>query len=322
MTTLDELDLDPAIVRWNERMAEHAQNLPDLAGPLSPARRAAARELSDLLAVEFTLPIPDAVTIEDVTIDGPGGPLRMRRFRPDGIEIPAPTQLFLHGGGFYGGTIDEVLNDRLCARRSLDAGIQIYSLEYRLAPEYQYPAASEDAIAAVHALAGSAALGADPQRLGIGGNSAGAAIGASAAIMLRDAAGPALVHQGFEVLPAALRAVGSSGEEFSTGFGIEDAADLVEVYVGRGIPPYAAEPLEVPDLSGLPPTLIMAAEYDPLRDGAVAYGERLRDAGVEVEIVIGRGHLHGSVGLTAAMPAARVWQETQARALRAAYHPA
>lgn len=244
----------------------------------------------------------------------------MRRFRPLGLDDPAPTQLFLHGGGFYAGTVDEVLNDRLCAARAKDAGIQICSLEYRLAPEHPYPAAAEDAIAAVHALATSPALGADPRRLGIGGNSAGAAIAASAAILIRDASGPRLIHQGFEVLPAALTPVGASALEFTTGFGVDDAAALVELYVGPGDIPYAAEPLAVPDLSGLPPTLILAAEYDPLRDGAVAYGERLREAGTAVDVVIGRGHLHGSPGLTAVLPSARTWQETHSSALRAAYH--
>ncbi|MEI3848744.1 MULTISPECIES: alpha/beta hydrolase fold domain-containing protein [unclassified Microbacterium] len=324
MTAVHDLDLHPAIRAWGERIAEHSAAFPELAGRAAAPRRAAALRVSDLVAAEFTLPAPDDVAIDEVAIDGPDGTLRLRRFRPAGIADLAPTQLFLHGGGFFGGTVDEILNDRLCARRARDARIQIASLEYRLAPEHRYPAAAEDAMAALTALASDPALGADPARLGIGGNSAGAAIAASAVILLRDRARrgetvPPVLHQDLEVLPAALRLVGSSGERYADGFGLDDAAELVEVYVGPGEPPYAAAPLDVPDLTGLPPALLMVAEFDPLRDSGIRYGERLRAAGVPATVIVGEGHLHGTPGITAALPAARDWQDRHSRALATAY---
>ncbi len=320
--TPQELDLHLAILRWAERIEEIATGLPDLAAPPSAARRRAALILSDALAAEFTLPVPEGVRIDDIALDGDGPSLRARRFRPSALgSAPAPTQLFLHGGGFIGGTIDETLNDRICAARALDAGIQIVSLEYRLAPEHTYPAAAHDAISALTALRHD--RGVDAERLGIGGNSAGATIAASAAILLRDDDAPPLHHVDLEVVPAALRPVGDSAKEYRAGFGLDDADSLAVAYLGTAAAlddlPHAASPLDVDDLGGLPPTLIMVAEHDPLRDSGVAYAGRLRDAGVDVTEHVGRGHLHGSPGLTAALPIARDWQRRHADALRVAY---
>ncbi|WZH35517.1 MAG: alpha/beta hydrolase [Microbacterium enclense] len=132
-------DLAPAILDWARRVEAAAQELPDLHGPYGPRRRAAAAKLSDALATWSTQEAPATVDISDHQIEGPGGTMLLRRYRPQGLSDRAPTQLFLHGGGFYAGSVHEVLNDRLCARRAQDAGIQLYSLDYRLAPEHRYP---------------------------------------------------------------------------------------------------------------------------------------------------------------------------------------
>lgn len=321
MTTLADLDLDPGIRRWIARIDQLSPGIAGIDSPDPAVQREAARELSDLLAVDFTLPVPDGVEIDDVIIDGPGGPLRMRRYRPDAASDPAPTQLWLHGGGFYAGTVDEVLNERLCARRAVESGVQIFSLEYRLAPEHPYPAPVLDAIAALGALVADAArLGVDTERLGIGGNSAGAAIAASTAIRLRDLGGPRLVHVDLEVPPASMRRVGRSAEDYGVGFGLDQLEQIVAMYAGPG---GAADgrisPLDVDDLHGLPSTLILAGEHDPLRDAGVQYAERLQQAGVPVELYVGPGHLHGTPGLTAAFDGAREWQELHARHLASEY---
>ena len=319
MSSPRDLVLDPAILDWASRIEAAAREIPDLRCPYGPRRRAAAAKLSDALATWSTAEAPATVAVSDHRIDGPGGEMLLRRYRPEGLTDRAPTQLFLHGGGFYAGSVHEVLNDRLCARRAQDAGIQMFSLDYRLAPEHRYPAAVLDALAALQVLADDPRFGVDAERLGLGGNSAGAAIAASAALAARGGDGPTIGHLDLEVVPGALVPIGESARRYSSGFGLDDAAALIEVYVGPGEIPVGASPLDVPDLTGLPATLITVAEYDPLRDSGLALAQRLRDAGVRVRVLRGLGHLHGTVGLTAILPAAVRLQNVHSLALAAAY---
>lgn len=323
MTSVEELRLDPGILAWAARIEQHAEQLPALRSSDLALRRQAARRLSDLLAEEFTEPAPSSVEITTSWIDGPAGPLELRRYRPAGLPSPAPTQLALHGGGFTSGTVHELLNDRLLAARALAAGIQVVALGYRLAPEHPYPAAVDDTIHALRVLtteAGPSRFDVDPGRLGIAGNSAGGGIAASAVLHLRDAGDLQLVHQALEVPAVSLTPSGDSATRYARGFGLDDAEALVPLYLGgpRAADAYAS-PLEADDLSGLPPTLIQVAEHDPLRDAGLAYGRRLVEAGVSTMTWIGRGHVHASGGLTAVMAGAREWQAVQATALREAY---
>ncbi|TPW77470.1 alpha/beta hydrolase fold domain-containing protein [Schumannella soli] len=311
-----DIDFEPGIRVWIDRIEQLAPTLPDLASADPAVQRVAARELSDLLAVDCTLPIPDGVELDDLVLGGRPA----RRYRPAGVEGPMPTQLWLHGGGFFAGTIDEVLNDRLSARRALDSGVQIVSLEYRLAPEAHYPAQIEDALGALEALDADAdRLGVDTSRLGIGGNSAGAAIAASTALHARDA-GVELLHVTLEVPPTAMPPVGDSAVEFATGFGLDGVEQIIHLYAGPDGPAdgYIA-PLDVADLTELPPHLILVAEYDPLRDSGTQYAERLGAAGVDVDLYFGPGHLHGSPGQTAVSPAAVEFQREHSQRLAAAY---
>lgn len=310
--------LSPEIREWIRRIRELSATLPDLESRDMGARRQAQRELSDLLAVEFTAPAPAGVEIDDIMLAGGAGPLRARRYRPAAATGALPTMLWLHGGGWTGGTIDELLNDRLCADRALRSGVQIVALEYRLAPEHPFPAPVDDAVAAVASLRERAdELAVDADRLGIGGNSAGATIAATTALRQRDAGAP-LHHQTLEVLPAALRLFGSSMHRYlgaAEREGVEHLADLYRA----GAPLTDASPLDAPDHRGLAPALILAAEFDPLRDGATAYADALRVAGVPVALRIGPGHDHASPGLTGRWQGAREWRDVFVSELADAY---
>jgi len=317
MSTADMLALDAPVRDWLRRIDEIVADLPEYRSPDPAAHRRAARILSDLLAAEFTDPTPAGVEAEELRLAGADGALRARRFRPAGSSGPLPTMLWLHGGGWISGTIDELLNESTTADRALRSCVQIVSLEYRLAPEYPYPAPVDDAVAALADLRARAAeLRIDPDRLGIGGNSAGATIAASAALRERDA-GRRLHHQALEVLPASLRPLGSLSKQRRRASGMDGAEHLAELY-RAGAPLAECSPLDALDHRGLAPALILAAEFDPLRDGAVAYARTLEDAEVPVILRIGAGHVHGSPGLTA-WQGARDWRDVFVAEVAAAY---
>ena len=322
MSTADTLLLDAPVRAWLRRIDEILVDLPEHGSPDPAAHRRAAKVLSDLLAAEFTEPTPPGVETEELRLTGAAGPLRARRFRSAGSSGPLPTMLWLHGGGWIAGTIDEVLNESTTADRALRSAVQIVSLEYRLAPEHPFPAPVDDAVAALADLRARAGeLGVDPARLGIGGNSAGATIAASAALRERDA-GRRLHHQALEVLPATLRPLDGPSEQQRRASGMDSAELLAGIY-RAGAPLAECSPLDAADHRGLAPALILAAEFDPLRNGAVAYARALEDAEVPVTLRIGAGHVHGSPGLTA-WQGARDWRDVFVAEVAAAYaseHP-
>lgn len=321
MTTLDDVDLDPGIRHWISLLEQGARNLPDLASPDLALQRAAGRRLSDLVAAECTRPVPEGVDIDDIVMRGPRSDVRARRYRPSAVAGAMATQLWLHGGGFISGSPDELVNERLCARRALDCGVQVLSLDYRLAPEHSYPAPVVDVLDAVEALTRTPdQFGVDPARLGIGGASAGAAIAASAALRIRDAGLPRLVHLALEVPVASFPPEGPSAETYATGFGLDTIEEMIQMYIGpNGPSDEYASPLGAGDLSGLPRTLITVAEHDPLRDSGVRLARRLSQSGVAVDLIWAAGHVHASIAQTAVSSLARDWETQVARRLRLAY---
>jgi acetyl esterase len=252
------LDLDPAIVEWAAHIAEIATMLPGLTSSDMQARRAAERVLSDKLAREYTEEQVPGVLIHAVTIATAIGRLRIRRYRPVDLPDLAPTELFLHGGGFISGSVDELINDRLLTRRAHDARLQVISVDYRLAPEHPYPAAVDDVIAVLDVVREQPErFGVDVLRIGIGGVSAGAGIAASAALHLRDRGDDVLIHQSLEVPAVALRAFGLSAVKYARGYGLDGYQDLAALYLGEaGRQASTAQPLFAPELSGLPSAFI------------------------------------------------------------------
>lgn len=268
---------------------------------------------------------PEVGRLEDMTIPGPGGPLRVRLTAPEGRGGAVPGLVFFHGGGWVAGSI--ATHDHLCRAIARDAGVAVVSVEYRLAPEDPFPAAVDDAEAATAWVAGNArTLGIDPARLAVGGDSAGGNLAAVVARRARDKGGPApalalaLQVLLYPITDADLNT--PSYRENAEGFFLTRAAmawywDQYLPDVSRRRDPDAS-PLRADDLAGLPPALVVTAGYDPLRDEAEAYARRLADAGVAVRLSPYPGMIHGFLRRFAAFEQGNKALAEVARALREA----
>lgn len=324
--------LDPAIADWLRRLAELERQITGLDAPTPAEQRPARRELADRYAAEFCLPVDERVEITELELPVSGGRTSyLRRYRRR--DVPAtealPTQLFLHGGGFLFGSPRELVNDSLVGHRAAATGLQIFSLAYGLAPEHPYPVGRDDALAALtHLHRHAAELGVDTDRLGLGGNSAGATIAASTALTI--AAGRATVpaprHVFLEVPAGSLRPEQFEFTELPADLP-ERARDIsasVETLLGAylgdpdGLDEFVS-PADAPDPSGVPPTLVLTAQYDELRPTGQLLVDRWRDAGVPVTHHELAGHLHASCSLTATFDGARRWQSVANAELRRAY---
>lgn len=240
---------------------------------------------------------PGALAIEDRTIAGPGGALRLRLYLPVSTG-PLPALVYFHGGGFMLGDLDTE-HDR-CVDYAQQVGCVVVSVDYRLAPEHPFPAASDDALAALTWLAEEAEwLGVDRDRIAVGGGSAGACLAAGLALRVRDAGGPKIAYV-LLVQPALdhLQSQPSAKSFQDTPF--LKAADLPptwNAYLGATPPSDAAlawaAPFAAETLRGFPPTCILVGAVDPLRDEGLAFARRLIADETEVELHLLAGAPHG-----------------------------
>ena len=246
-----------------------------------------------------------AVPTEDRTVPGPGGEIPVRVYRPAATG-PLPVVVYFHGGGWVIGDIAS--QDTVCHRLAAGVPAVVVSVDYRLAPEHRYPAAVEDCEAATRWVSDhAAALGGDPGRLAVAGDSAGGNLAAVVALRARDAGGPPIAFQ-LLVYPAtdATRSLPSHTEN-GKGYLLETdtMAWFTDHYLGGADPLQPdVSPLFVTDLAGLPPAMVVTAEFDPLRDEGEAYAERLRQAGVAATTSRHDGMFHGFYGLDRVIPAA------------------
>jgi acetyl esterase len=244
-------------------------------------------------------------SVEDVALPSPSGALRLRSYRPADGRLP--VALFLHGGGWTVNDVDT--HDELCRRLAKRSGWMIASLDYRRAPEHPFPAPLEDAHLAYRWLLDNAdSIGCDPTCCAVFGESSGGAVAAGLTALLRDLGAPLPAYQVLAYPVADRFDRWPSYAERGTGYILDRA--LMEWYFSHLLPagspaetPYLI-PLETEDLSGLPPTLILTAEFDPLRDEGVAYAERLTEAGVPVEHVHASDQMHGFLLLGRVVPSA------------------
>ena len=246
------------------------------------------------LASKYGNRSPPAVgSVTDLTIPGPDGDLRARRYRP-ATEGTVPTVVFFHGGGYVFGGLET--HDVLCRRLTRESGCAVLSVAYRLAPEHPFPAAVEDCYAATRWAAGNPDRLGGADRLAVAGDSAGGALAAVVALMAAERDGPELAHQAL-LYPAT--GVEESQESVQQNAGIVlDESDLRffdECYYGSEIHrrnPYA-DPARAADLSGVAPATVVTAGFDPLRDGGKGYAEQLLADGVDVRYENYPAQVHG-----------------------------
>jgi acetyl esterase len=241
-------------------------------------------------------PPADIAGVREQTIEGPGGALRLRLYRPHGTG-PFPLLVFFHGSGFVLCSLDT--HDGMCRNLCAGAGCLVVSVDYRLAPEHKFPAGLDDCLFATRwAAAHAGELGADPGHIAVAGDSAGATMAAVTALRVRDEGGPALCGQLLLYPVTDYYTPGTpSYEENAEGYGL--TRDTMKWFwdhylrdPSEGGHPHAA-PLRAADVSRLPPALIVTAEYDPLRDEGERYADRLRAAGVMAELTRYDGVNHG-----------------------------
>ena len=246
-------------------------------------------------AVAAGLPLPVGA-VRDLTIDGADGPLRARHYAPAEPGGPHPLRVYVHGGGWVIGDLDT--HDNPCRMLARHAGVHVLSVDYRMGPEHRFPAAVDDARAALRwAFAHAAELGADPARVCVGGDSAGGNLAAVVSWLATHDGGPAPVFQLLVYPVTDLSEKRRSHELFADGFLLTDAemdwfrANYIASEDDRRDPRVSI--LRADDLSGLPPALVVTAGFDPLRDEGDAFAQALRDAGNVVAHRRFTGLIHG-----------------------------
>jgi acetyl esterase len=266
-----------------------------------------ARE-ADLASIQADAGEPEPVyRVDNRRIRGPAGLMPVRVYRPR-RRGPLPALVYFFGGGWTLGSIDT--SDGICRSLANAADCVVVVPGYRLAPEWKFPAAVEDCYAAVQWVARSAArIGVDPTRLAVGGDSAGGNLAAAVALLARDRGGAELVGQ-LLVYPntdysANDRSMRENADPYL--FNQTSVAWYWNHYLARkadGRNPLAS-PLRAGDHSGLPPALVITAEYDPLRDQGERYAKRLARAGVPVQRRRYDGMAHGFFAMSGILDAGK-----------------
>jgi acetyl esterase len=270
----------------------------------APAMHTLSPEDARALVVPLRMPREPVARLENRVINGAAGELRIRIYHPQDAAITSvahqgrPVIVYFHGGGWVVGSIAS--HDGLCRRLCNQSSCIVISVDYRLAPEHKYPAAVDDCFAATQWVAEHAAeLGGDSRRLAVAGDSAGGNLAAVVALLARDRGGPAIARQVLiypitDYMPDSDSYRRKGRDYFLT---TETIAWFWEQYLsdpdqGRD---WRASPMWAADLRGLPPALVLVAEFDPLYDEGIAYADRLEAAGVPVSRIVCPGQIHGFI---------------------------
>jgi acetyl esterase/lipase len=316
---LEPIDLDAVLD------AEHRAALATLPPDLFDLTDIAAfrSRLDSLTAVT---PLPDGVTVEDAFVPGrfPDDPaVRVRIYRPTGLAPQSPAILWFHGGGMVSGTLEST--DLDCATRAARLRCLVVSVEYRLAPEHRFPAPLDDCYGALTWLAAHAVeLGVDPNRIAVGGQSAGGGLAAGTALLARDSGGPALCFQVLVYPMLDHRNTTPSSHAIVDTRAWCRSANLIawDAYLGEvpEVSPYAS-PAVAADLAGLPPAYVNVGTFDLFLDENIAYARSLLAAGVPTELHVYPGAFHASPTFVPGAALSRRWRSDERVALEAVLHP-
>lgn len=309
------MPLDPQVRRLLDEMA--ASGVP----ATSDVPPEEARRLYRERAAKQNNPAEPVHRIEDRKISGPGSEIPIRIYTLQGPG-PFPALIYFHGGGWMIGGLDT--HQSPCCALANAAGCAVIAVDYRLAPEHKFPAAAEDCYAATRwASENASAVGIDPRRIAVGGDSSGGNLAAAVSLMARDrhSFAPTCQLLIYPVMDCYFET--RSYRENATGYGL---AREGMIYYWRqylrndedASNPYAS-PLREKNLHGLPPALVLTAEYDPLRDEGLAYAKRLQDAGVPVTIRDYEGLIHGFLMMSACLPQVKPIIQEAAADLRSAF---
>ncbi len=269
----------------------------------------------------YSQPEPPAMAaVQDLSIPTPGGALPVRLFRPTAQTTPQPALVYFHGGGWTIGDLDT--HDVLCRQLAQASGAVVISVDYRLGPEHKFPAAYDDALAATReAFAQASAWGLDPQRIAVGGDSAGGNLAAAVCLGLRGTdCAPAfqlLIYPATQQKPDT-HSYHANGE----GYVLTKAAMhwFTDHYLrsDADVSDWRASPLAATDHSGLPPALVITAGYDPLRDEGLLYADALSRAGTACQYLCFERQIHGFITMGRIIDEANTAIELCGAALRRA----
>jgi len=264
---------------------------------------------------------PEVAKVEDRLIPGPRVELPVRIYTPAGAG-PFPILVWYHGGGWVVGDLD--MADPTARHLAVGAGCVVVSVDYRLAPETKFPGPADDCYAAtIWAAQHAARFNGDATRMAIGGDSAGGNLAAAVALMTRDRGGLSLALQ-LLVYPVTARDFDTASyRQNAEGYGLtlDGMRWYWDLYLQNPTDasnPYAA-PIAAPDLKGLPPALVITAEYDPLCDEGEAYAKRLQAAGVSTTCKRYDGMIHGFFGMPAVLDQGKQAVADACAALRQAF---
>jgi len=309
------MPLDPLVKAFLDQMKA-------VPGPkMSELPTAAAREtFAGLMQMVGPHDVPVGKT-ENITVPSKDGGIPIRVYSPVAAGgDPMPALVYYHGGGFVIGNVET--HDGLCRVMANEGGFRVISVDYRLAPEHKYPAAFDDALAALLWIGQNAAeIGVDAGRIAVGGDSAGGALAAEVAQAAKAKGGLALAAQMLLFPVTQIGEETSSLREFAVGYFLEK--ETLDWFYASYLPDGAdrndpkISPLRAKDLTGLPPAFVMLGGFDPLHDEGMQYADKLRAAGVKVTVADHTDMVHCFVYLQAVLPQAHEALASAAKAVAA-----